>query len=43
MGLGLFNGGRYEVLDGVDPGEEVAVEGVFFLKSALIKGGDGEE
>jgi cobalt-zinc-cadmium efflux system membrane fusion protein len=40
--IGLFNGTRYEVLVGVGPGEEVAVEGVFFLKSALIRGGGGE-
>jgi cobalt-zinc-cadmium efflux system membrane fusion protein len=40
--LGMFNGTRYEVLDGVEPGEEVVVEGVFFLKSALVKGEEGE-
>jgi RND family efflux transporter MFP subunit len=40
--LGMFNGTRYEVLDGVEVGEEVVVEGVFFLKSALVKGDEGE-
>ncbi len=43
VGLGLSNGGWYQVLSGVDPDERVAVEGVFFLKSALMKGGDGGE
>jgi cobalt-zinc-cadmium efflux system membrane fusion protein len=37
--IGLFNGTRYEVVTGVEPGEEVVVEGVFFLKSALLRGG----
>ena len=36
--LGRFNGTRYEVLDGVQTGEDVVVEGVFFLKSVLVKG-----
>jgi RND family efflux transporter MFP subunit len=40
--LGMFNGTRYEVLEGVEVGEEVVVEGVFFLKSALVKGDEGE-
>jgi cobalt-zinc-cadmium efflux system membrane fusion protein len=40
--IGLFNGKRYEVVRGVEAGDEVAVEGVFFLKSALLRGG-GEE
>ncbi len=35
--LGLTNGSRYEVVSGVGVGEEVAVKGVFFLKSALMK------
>lgn len=35
--VGRFNGSRYEMLDGVQPGEEVAVEGVFLLKSALLR------
>jgi cobalt-zinc-cadmium efflux system membrane fusion protein len=42
VGLGLFNGTRYEVREGVSVGEEVAVQGVFFLKSALVTG-EGEE
>lgn len=41
--LGLFNGSRYEILEGVGPGEEVVVQGVFFLKSALLKGEGGED
>ena len=41
--LGMFNEDRYEVLDGLDVGEEVAVEGVFYLKSALVKGDEGEQ
>lgn len=41
--LGLSNGSRYQVLSGVESGEKVAVDGVFFLKSAMMKGGDGEE
>lgn len=40
--LGLFNGSRYEILEGVEPGEDVVVQGVFFLKSALLKGEDEE-
>jgi Cu(I)/Ag(I) efflux system membrane fusion protein len=36
--LGGFNGTRYEILSGVSTGEEVVVEGVFFLKSVLVKG-----
>ena len=40
--LGLFNGTRYEVLDGVELDEDVVVQGVFFLKSALVSGA-GEE
>lgn len=38
---GLFNGTRYEILRGVAVGEDVAVKGVFFLKSALVTG-EGE-
>jgi multidrug efflux pump subunit AcrA (membrane-fusion protein) len=41
--LGLSNDSRYEVLAGVETDEQVAVQGVFFLKSALLKGRDGEE
>jgi cobalt-zinc-cadmium efflux system membrane fusion protein len=40
--LGSFNGTRYEVLVGLSPGEQVAVQGVFLLKSALLQAG-GEE
>jgi len=43
VGLGVFNGTRYEVVRGVEIGEEVVVEGVFFLKSVLIRGEEGEE
>ena len=32
-----IDGERYEVLDGVRVGEEIVTQGVFFLKSALIK------
>jgi RND family efflux transporter MFP subunit len=37
--LGVFNGMRYEVLEGLKAGEEVAAEGVFLLKSALLAQG----
>jgi RND family efflux transporter MFP subunit len=41
--LGQSDGEWYEVLDGVRVGEEVVTQGVFFLKSALIKdSGEGE-
>jgi RND family efflux transporter MFP subunit len=41
--LGQFDGERYEVLDGLRVGEEIVTQGVFFLKSALIKdSGEGE-
>ncbi len=40
--LGLRNEDRYEVLEGLQEGEQVATAGVFFLKSALVKG-EGEE
>lgn len=40
--LGQFDGERYEVLSGVRVGEPVVAQGVFFLKSALLKG-DGED
>jgi multidrug efflux pump subunit AcrA (membrane-fusion protein) len=41
--LGRLDGGAYEVLEGLAAGEEVAVEGVFFLKSVLVaaEGEDG--
>jgi cobalt-zinc-cadmium efflux system membrane fusion protein len=35
--LGHFNGTRYEVLRGVALDEQVVVQGVFFLKSALLQ------
>jgi Cu(I)/Ag(I) efflux system membrane fusion protein len=41
--LGAFNGSRYEVVDGVELGEDVVVKGVFLLKSALVRGSEGEE
>ncbi len=41
--LGQFDGTRYEVLDGVRVGEEIATRGVFFLKSALVKGTGGKD
>jgi cobalt-zinc-cadmium efflux system membrane fusion protein len=41
--LGQTSGGSSEVLAGLQVGDEVAVEGAFFLKSALVKGsGEGE-
>jgi cobalt-zinc-cadmium efflux system membrane fusion protein len=40
--LGVFDGTRYEVLEGLEPDAEVVVQGVFYLKSALVKG-EGEE
>jgi cobalt-zinc-cadmium efflux system membrane fusion protein len=36
--LGRFNGTRYEIVRGLSAGEQVAVQGVFFLKSALLQG-----
>lgn len=41
--LGRFDGTRYEVLGGVVAGDEVAVAGVFLLKSALVRGPSGED
>ncbi len=37
--LGTFGGGVYEVLAGVEEGEEVVVGGVFLLKSTLLAAG----
>jgi len=34
---------RYEIVEGLDVGEEVVVSGVFLLKSALVKGDEGEQ
>ncbi len=42
VSLGRRSGDAYEVLDGLTAGEEVVTAGVFFLKSALLKGSDGE-
>jgi hypothetical protein len=36
--LGASNGSRFEIVEGVSLGEEVAVQGVFLLKSALLGG-----
>lgn len=41
--LGAFNGTRYEVRAGVLEGDQVVVQGAFFLKSKLLSGGEGEE
>ena len=41
--LGVFNGMRYEVLEGLSADEEVAAEGVFLLKSALLAQGSEVE
>jgi cobalt-zinc-cadmium efflux system membrane fusion protein len=35
-------GGRYEVVKGLTAGEEIAVAGVFLLKSALVNSEGGE-
>ena len=35
--VGRFNGNRYEIKEGLALDEEVAVEGVFLLKSALLR------
>lgn len=40
---GRFDGSRYEILSGVSLGEQVVVEGVFLLKSALLRQGSEEE
>jgi cobalt-zinc-cadmium efflux system membrane fusion protein len=40
--LGRFNGTRYEIEQGLALEERVAVQGVFFLKSALLQGRDEE-
>lgn len=41
--LGRFDGKRYEVIDGLRVGEEIVTQGVFFLKSALVKESGGDE
>ena len=43
VSLGRRNGPSYEITDGLTTGEEVATEGVFFIKSALLKGAAGED
>ena len=40
--VGRFNGSRYEINQGLDIGEEVAVQGVFLLKSSLLRSAEGE-
>ena len=40
--LGQGDGGSYEVLEGLAAGEEIAVAGVFLLKSALVTSEGGE-
>jgi len=42
VSLGRRLGTSYEITDGLTSGEEIATSGVFFLKSALLKGA-GEE
>ena len=39
--LGRFDGGRYEVAAGIGEEDEIAVGGVFLLKSALLGADDG--
>jgi len=39
--LGRSDGDRWEIREGLEVGEEVAVEGVFLLKSALTRAGEG--
>ncbi len=39
--VGRFNGTRYEIQEGLALGEEVAVQGVFLLKSALLRAEEG--
>jgi RND family efflux transporter MFP subunit len=40
--LGRYTAGTWEVIDGVTVGEQVAVSGVFLLKSALLRAGEEE-
>jgi membrane fusion protein, heavy metal efflux system len=42
VSLGRHGDAAYEVTDGLSVGEEIATAGVFFLKSALLKGSGGE-
>ena len=41
--LGLEQGGRVQVTDGVKPGEQVVTDGSFILKSEMLKSELGEE
>jgi multidrug efflux pump subunit AcrA (membrane-fusion protein) len=41
VSVGRFNGSRYEIQEGLELDEEVAVQGVFLLKSALLRGEEG--
>jgi cobalt-zinc-cadmium efflux system membrane fusion protein len=41
--LGQMQGDLYEVVRGLEEGEEIAVAGVFLLKSALVKSEGGED
>jgi Cu(I)/Ag(I) efflux system membrane fusion protein len=41
--VGRFNGSHYEILNGLQVGEEVAERGVFLLKSALLRAADAGE
>jgi cobalt-zinc-cadmium efflux system membrane fusion protein len=41
--LGVFNGARYLVRSGIAAGDDVVVQGVFLLKSALVTGESEEE
>jgi cobalt-zinc-cadmium efflux system membrane fusion protein len=41
--LGQRDGDRYEVVGGLEAGEQVATAGVFLLKSTLVKGDGGED
>jgi multidrug efflux pump subunit AcrA (membrane-fusion protein) len=41
--LGQSLGDRYEVVEGLVAGEEIAVAGVFLLKSALVRSEGGED
>ena len=41
--VGRTAGGRVEILSGLRAGEQVVVDGVFTLKSAILKSTFGEE
>ena len=43
MTLGRSAAGRVEILSGLREGEQVVVDGVFTLKSAVLKSTFGEE